>query len=67
MAKSLLNLDVMNQEGGKQSDYEVHPEKPVVKITANGKSVEFAKTTAFRPKSSLHHSEIPNDFSVGIE
>ena len=41
MAKSLLNLDVMNQEGGKQSDYEVHPEKPVVKITANGKSVEL--------------------------
>ena len=41
MAKSLLNLDVMNQEGGKQSDYEVHPEKPVVKITANGKSIEL--------------------------
>ena len=41
MAKSLLGLDVMNQEGGKQSDYEVHPEKPVVKITANGKSVEL--------------------------
>ena len=41
MAKSLLNLDVMNQEGGKQSDYEVHPEKPVVKITVNGKSVEL--------------------------
>ncbi len=41
MALSLLNLDVMNQEGGKQSDYEVHPEKPVIKITANGKSVEL--------------------------
>ena len=41
MALSLLKLDVMNQEGGKQSDYEVHPEKPVVKITANGKSVEL--------------------------
>ncbi|MGB4844015.1 MAG: TAT-variant-translocated molybdopterin oxidoreductase [Ferruginibacter sp.] len=41
MAKSLLSLDVMNQEGGKQSDYEVHPEKPVVKITANGKSLEL--------------------------
>lgn len=41
MAKSLLGLDVMNQEGGKQSDYEVHPEKPVVKVTANGKSVEL--------------------------
>lgn len=41
MAKSLLNLDVMNQEHGKQSDYEVHPEKPVVKITVNGKSVEL--------------------------
>lgn len=41
MAKSLLGLDVMNQEGGKQSDYEVHPQKPVVKITVNGKSVEL--------------------------
>ena len=41
MALSLLGLDVMNQEGGKQSDYEVHPEKPVVKITVNGKSVEL--------------------------
>ncbi|MFZ1372034.1 MAG: TAT-variant-translocated molybdopterin oxidoreductase [Ferruginibacter sp.] len=41
MAKSLLGLDVMNQEGGNQSDYEVHPEKPVVKITVNGKSLEL--------------------------
>ncbi|HMI77387.1 MAG TPA: 4Fe-4S dicluster domain-containing protein, partial [Ferruginibacter sp.] len=41
MALSLLNLDVMNQAYGKQSDYEVHPEKPVVKVTANGKSVEL--------------------------
>ena len=41
MAKSLLQLDVMNKEYGNQSDYEVHPEKPVVKVTANGKSVEL--------------------------
>ncbi len=41
MAKSLLSLDVMNQEKGNQSDYEVHPEKPVVKITVNGRSVEL--------------------------
>jgi MoCo/4Fe-4S cofactor protein with predicted Tat translocation signal len=42
MAKTLLELDVLNQEKGKQSDYEVHPEKPVVKITAaNGKIVEL--------------------------
>ncbi len=41
MAKSLLNLDVMNQEKGNQSNYEVHPEKPVVKITVNGRSVEL--------------------------
>ncbi len=41
MALSVLNLDVMNQEGGKQSDYEVHPEKPVVKVTVEGKSVEL--------------------------
>jgi len=41
MAKSLLGLDVMNQDHGHQSNYEVHPEKPVVKITANGKSLEL--------------------------
>ena len=42
MAKALLSLDVMNQEGGKQSDYEVHPEKPVVKVTGeNGAVVEL--------------------------
>ncbi|HRI23174.1 MAG TPA: TAT-variant-translocated molybdopterin oxidoreductase [Ferruginibacter sp.] len=42
MAKDLLKLDVMNQEGGKQSDYEVHPEKPVVKVTGeNGAVVEL--------------------------
>ncbi len=41
MAKSLLKLDVMNQEYGNQSNYEVHPEKPVVKITANGNSLEL--------------------------
>ncbi len=41
MAKKLLNLDVMNQEYGNQSNYEVHPEKPVVKITVNGRSVKL--------------------------
>ncbi|HQX74447.1 MAG TPA: TAT-variant-translocated molybdopterin oxidoreductase [Chitinophagaceae bacterium] len=40
-ALELLGLDVMNQEGGKQSDYEVHPEKPVVKITVGKNSVEL--------------------------
>ena len=40
-AKELLGLDVMNQEHGKQSDYEVHPEKPVIKITVGNKSVEL--------------------------
>ena len=40
MAKSLLDLDVMNQQYGKQSNYEVHPEKPVVKITVNGRFIE---------------------------
>ena len=40
MAKSLLNIDVF--ENQKQADaYEVHPEKPVVKITVNGKSVSL--------------------------
>lgn len=39
MAKELLNLDIYNS---RESDkYEVHPEKPVVKVTVNGKSVEL--------------------------
>ena len=42
MAKSLLNIDVLNQHNKKQADdYEVHPEKPVVKITVNGKVIEL--------------------------
>jgi len=42
MAKSLLGIDVMNQEDKKQADkYEVHPEKPVIKITVNGRSIEL--------------------------
>jgi len=42
MAKSLLGIDVMNAENKKDADdYEVHPEKPVVKITVNNKSVEL--------------------------
>ena len=40
MAKKLIGLDVMNNQ--RQADsYEVTPEKPVVKITANGKSIEL--------------------------
>ena len=40
MAKTLLTLDVMGDQ--RQADaYEVHPEKPVVKITVNGRSVEL--------------------------
>jgi molybdopterin-containing oxidoreductase family iron-sulfur binding subunit len=40
LAKSLLGLDVMNNQ--RQADnYEVHPEKPVLKITVNGKSLEL--------------------------
>ena len=41
LAKSLLGLDVMNQEYGHQSNYEVHPEKPTIKVTVNGKSLEL--------------------------
>ena len=38
MAKSLLSIDVL--ENQKQADaYEVHPEKPVIKINANGKTI----------------------------
>jgi molybdopterin-containing oxidoreductase family iron-sulfur binding subunit len=42
MAKSLLNIDILNEHDKKQADkYEVHPEKPVIKITVNGKSIEL--------------------------
>ncbi len=38
MAKAVLGIDVF--ENQKQADaYEVHPEKPVVKVTVNGKSL----------------------------
>lgn len=40
LAKTLLGIDVMNNK--KQGDdYEVHPEKPVVKITINGRTVSL--------------------------
>jgi len=40
LAKSLLNIDVFDNQ--KQADaYEVHPEKPVIKITVNGRSVSL--------------------------
>lgn len=41
MAKSLFGIDVVNNQ--RQADaYEVTPEKPVVKITVNGRTVELA-------------------------
>ncbi|MCX6293108.1 MAG: hypothetical protein NT127_02265, partial [Sphingobacteriales bacterium] len=40
LAKTLVGLDIMNNQ--RQADsYEVTPEKPVIKITANGKSIEL--------------------------
>ncbi len=39
MGKLLFNIDIFNRND--TDKYEVHPEKPVVKITANGKSVEL--------------------------
>jgi len=37
LAKKLLKLDVLDPEYGHQSNYEVHPEKPVISITIAGK------------------------------
>ena len=37
MGKSLFNIDIFNRND--TDKYEVHPEKPLVKITTNGKSV----------------------------
>ncbi|CAN5784856.1 TAT-variant-translocated molybdopterin oxidoreductase [soil metagenome] len=39
LAKSLLSIDVNEQRAG--DAYEVHPEKPVIKITVNGRSIEL--------------------------
>lgn len=42
MAKTFLGIDVMNPNSKKDADeYEVHPEKPVLKITVNNKSIEL--------------------------
>ncbi len=37
IAKSLLNIDITNE--GQSDDYEVHPEKEVLKLTINGKEL----------------------------
>jgi molybdopterin-containing oxidoreductase family iron-sulfur binding subunit len=39
MAKSIFNINL--EDKGDTDDYEVHPEKPVLKITVNGKSLEL--------------------------
>ncbi|MEP6617302.1 MAG: 4Fe-4S dicluster domain-containing protein, partial [Ginsengibacter sp.] len=39
MGKSLFDIDVFNSRD--TDKYEVHPEKPVIKITSNGKAVEL--------------------------
>ncbi|MDQ6756535.1 MAG: TAT-variant-translocated molybdopterin oxidoreductase [Bacteroidota bacterium] len=39
MGKSLFNIDVFNRND--TDKYEVNPEKPVVKITANGKTIQL--------------------------
>ncbi|MBA2248622.1 MAG: TAT-variant-translocated molybdopterin oxidoreductase [Chitinophagaceae bacterium] len=39
MGKSLFDIDIFKSRD--TDNYEVHPEKPVVKITANGKTIEL--------------------------
>lgn len=39
LAKSLFKIDI--EKKGDTDEYEVHPEKPVLKITANGKVIEL--------------------------
>ena len=41
MAKSVIDIDVMSESKKQADDYEVHPEKPVVKITVNGRSLSL--------------------------
>lgn len=40
MGKKLLNIDIFNPRDADRT--EVHPEKPVVKVTVNGKTIEIA-------------------------
>ncbi|MGH2564133.1 MAG: 4Fe-4S dicluster domain-containing protein, partial [Ginsengibacter sp.] len=39
MGKSLFGIDIFNRKD--MDKYEVHPQKPVIKITANGKTLEI--------------------------
>ena len=40
LAKTLIDIDVANPDSKKQADdYEVHPEKPVIKIAVNGREI----------------------------
>ncbi len=40
LAKTLVGIDVANPDSKKQADdYEVHPEKPVIKVVVNGKEI----------------------------
>jgi MoCo/4Fe-4S cofactor protein with predicted Tat translocation signal len=39
MGKSLFNVDIFNRRD--MDKYEIHPEKPVIKITSNGKSLNI--------------------------
>ncbi|MDB5230629.1 MAG: 4Fe-4S dicluster protein, partial [Chitinophagaceae bacterium] len=39
MGKSLFNIDIFNRND--TDKYEVHPEKPVIKITVNGKNISL--------------------------
>ncbi|GEO09620.1 TAT-variant-translocated molybdopterin oxidoreductase [Segetibacter aerophilus] len=39
MAKNLFKIDL--EDNGQTDDYEVHPEKDVIKVTVNGKSLEL--------------------------
>ncbi len=42
LAKTMFGLDVANKDSKKDADkYEVHPEKPMLKITVNGKVLEL--------------------------
>ncbi len=42
LAKTMFGIDVANKDSKKDADkYEVHPEKPMLKITVNGKVLEL--------------------------
>jgi hypothetical protein len=64
LAKTLIGIDIVNNQ--RQADaYEVTPEKPVVKITANGKTIELP--VLILPGLKLYPNPFTSIFTIDWE